>query len=135
MSGLGAGVGLLEMMGHDKSRALETLGIGAALFECWEGWRLENGRKPVNDPLRHGRSGTLTRLGGVLSGPVPASLRLLSLLPGSERRRRLRRWAALSAVAGSFLTRVGWIQAGHASTRDWRRPLEIPHQTQSRLTR
>ena len=41
MSGLGAGVGLLEMMGHDKSRALETLGIGAALFECWEGWRLK----------------------------------------------------------------------------------------------
>jgi hypothetical protein len=76
----------------------------------------------------------VTRLGGVLSGPVPASLRLLSLLPESDHGSRLRRWAALSAVAGSFLTRVGWIQAGHASTRDWRRPLEIPEPTQSRLT-
>jgi hypothetical protein len=134
MSGLGAGVGLLEMMGHEKSRALQTLGIGAALFECWEGWRLESGRKPVNDPLRHGPSGRVTRVGGVLSGPVPASLRLLSLLSGSKRRARLRRWAAISAVAGSLLTRVGWIQAGHVSTRDWRRPLEIPNQTQSRLS-
>ncbi len=24
------------------------------------------------------------------------------------------------------LARVGWIQAAHASARDWRRPLEIP---------
>jgi hypothetical protein len=45
-----------------------------------------------------------------------------------------RRTGSLSAVAGSFLRRVGWIQAGHASTRNWRRPLEIPEPTQSRLT-
>src|SRR5206468_9849845 len=38
-SGLGAAVGLLEMMGNDKSRALQALGLGAALFECWEGLR------------------------------------------------------------------------------------------------
>jgi len=27
---------------------------------------------------------------------------------------------------GSLLTRYGWMQAGHASARDWRLPLEIP---------
>src|SRR5256885_16986413 len=36
-SGLGAAVGLLELMGHRKSRALQALGLGAAIFETWEG--------------------------------------------------------------------------------------------------
>jgi len=107
--------------------------LGGATLDNEENY-LESGGKHVNDPLRHGPSGTVTRLGGALSGPLPASPRLLSLLSRSKRRARLRRWAALSAVAGSFLTRVGWIQAGHASARDWRRPLEIPDQTRSRLT-
>src|SRR5215475_8189523 len=40
-SGLGAAVGILELMGHRKSRALHALGIGAALFETWEGLRIE----------------------------------------------------------------------------------------------
>ena len=40
-SGLGAGVGILELLGHRKSQALQALGLGAALFETWEGLRLE----------------------------------------------------------------------------------------------
>src|SRR6267378_991150 len=40
-SGVGAAVGLLELMGHRKNRALQMLGLGAAMFECWEGWRIE----------------------------------------------------------------------------------------------
>jgi hypothetical protein len=107
--------------------------LGGATLDNEENY-LDSGGKHVNDPLRHGPSGTVTRLGGALSGPLPASPRLLSLLSRSKRRARLRRWAALSTVTGSFLTRVGWIQAGHASARDWRRPLEIPEQTRSRLT-
>src|SRR2546428_13131245 len=39
-SGVGAAGGLLEMMGHGKSRALQALGLGAALVECWEGLRI-----------------------------------------------------------------------------------------------
>jgi hypothetical protein len=35
--------------------------------------------------------------------------------------------AALSTIAGSLLTRLGWIYAGHASAKDWRASLEIPH--------
>jgi len=124
MSGLGAAVGLLELMGHRKSRALELLGLGAALFECWEGFRIEARKNPALDPLKHGSSGTLTRIGGVLSGPVPAALRLLDVFAG-PRSGSLRKAAALSAVAGSLLTRIAWIHAGHVSARDWKLPLGI----------
>src|SRR6059058_2174784 len=65
MSGLSAAVGLLELMGNRRSRALEMLGLGAALWECWEGFHLESRREPALDPLRHGASGTVTRIGGL----------------------------------------------------------------------
>jgi hypothetical protein len=122
MSGLSAAVGLLELMGNDKSRALQMLGIGAALFECWEGWHIEARREPVLDPLKHGLSGTLTRAGALMAGPVPAILRIASLLSGSQRARRV---ASVSAVTGALLTRIAWIYAGHVSARDWKIPLGI----------
>ncbi len=128
-SGVSAAVGLLELMGHEKNRALQALGLGAAMIECWEGWRIESRRLPGLDPLKHGTSGALIRTGGVLSGPVPAALRILSIATSRERSRKLRRWASIAAVAGSLLTRVAWIHAGHVSAQDWRVPLEIPDPT------
>jgi hypothetical protein len=122
-SGVGAAVGLLELMGHRKNRALQALGLGAALFECWEGWRIESRRLPDLDPLKHGPSGWAVRAGGVLSGPVPALLRAASFGRNSGRALALRRWAGISAVLGSLITRFAWIQAGHVSARDWREPL------------
>jgi hypothetical protein len=124
-SGVSAAVGMLELMGHEKSRALEALGLGAAVIECWEGWRIESRQRRGLDPLKHGSSGALVRTGGALSGPVPAALRVLSLVTRRDRSRRLRRWASLSAVTGSLLTRMGWIHAGQVSARDWREPLGI----------
>jgi hypothetical protein len=123
-SGLSAAVGLLELMGHRKSRALQALGLGAAIFECWEGLRIESRRVAGDDPLRHGSSGLLTRTGGALAGPIPLALRLMSLA-APRRSSSLRKMAAVSAVAGSLLTRIAWIYAGHVSARDWRLPLEI----------
>jgi hypothetical protein len=128
MSGLSAAVGMLELMGNDKSRALAALGLGAALFECWEGMRIELRSNATLRPLKRGASGTLTRAGGLLSGPLPATLRLISLFSGSGNRRSLRKAAAASAVAGSLLTRIAWIYAGHVSARDWRIPLGITSQ-------
>ncbi len=125
MSGLSAAVGLLELMGNDRCRALEMLGIGASLFECWEGLRIEMRSQSTLNPLKYGPSGTLTRIGGVLSGPVPAALRLISLFSGQRRSGSLRKSAALSAVAGSLLTRIAWIYAGRVSARDWKIPLGI----------
>jgi formate-dependent nitrite reductase membrane component NrfD len=124
-SGLAASVGLLELMGHHKSRALQMLGLGAAAFEIWEGYRLETKKLEASDPLKHGLSGAITRTGGLLSGPLPLALRLLSMAVDSKRSNGLRKAAAISAVAGSLITRIAWVYAGHVSARDWRLPLEI----------
>jgi hypothetical protein len=126
-SGLSAAVGMLELMGHRKSRALQMLGLGAAIFESWEGWRIESRQQPALDPLKRGPSGWMVRTGGMLSGPVPAALRALSMISGKERSHDLRRWAGFVAVAGSLITRIAWVHAGHVSARDWREPLGIPH--------
>ncbi len=123
-SGIGAAVGILELLGHRKSRALQALGMGAALFETLEGLRIESRRHSYLDPLKHGSSGWVTRAGGALSGPIPTLLRAASLFGGTRRSSSLRRWAAWSAIAGSLLTRVGWISAGHESARDWKLPLQ-----------
>jgi len=117
---------LLEMMGNDKSRALQALGLGAALFECWEGLRIEGRGHSHFDPLKHGPSGWMTRAGGVLSGPVAFVLRAASLFGGNKHSSALRRWAGISALAGSLVTRIAWVQAGHVSARNWREPLQIP---------
>jgi hypothetical protein len=124
-SGLGAAVGMLELMGHTRSRALQALALGAAIFETWEGVRIEGRTHSHLDPLKHGRSGWITRAGGVLSGPVPTALRIVSAFTGRSRSLSLRRWAAMSSIAGSLITRIAWIEAGHASARNWREPLEI----------
>ena len=124
-SGLSAAVGMLELMGHSKSRALQALGLGAALFEICEGIRIEGRTHAHLDPLKHGTSGAITRVGGALSGPIPTALRLASLFTGRERMSPLRRWAGASAIAGSLLTRIAWLRAGIASAQDWRQPLEI----------
>jgi hypothetical protein len=58
--------------------------------------------------LREGRSGLLTRLGGVLAGPIPLFLRLMGA----------RREAAVAALAGSLITRFAWVEAGKASTKN-----------------
>lgn len=128
-SGTSAAVGLLELMGHERSRALRAIGMGAAMIECWEGWRIESKRDPALDPLKKGLSGAIVRAGGALSGPVPLLLRAATFATGARRSRKLRRLAAISSIAGSLLTRIGWIYAGHVSARDWREPLGIPHRS------
>ena len=57
--------------------------------------------------------------------PIPTALRVVSMFRRGGRAASLRRWAAISAVAGSLLTRMAWLRAGVASTHDWRQPLEI----------
>jgi hypothetical protein len=123
-SGLGAAVGLLEIMGNRKSRALQALGLGAAILETFEGASIEARSHRHLDPLKHGTSGWITRTGGVLSGPVPTALRTISLFSKKRSSNRLRRWAGWSAVVGSLITRIAWINAGHKSARDWQLPLE-----------
>jgi hypothetical protein len=122
-SGLNSAVSILELFGHDDSRALNLLGISASCYEVAEGALLESKRHRVNEPLRKGWSGAIVRAGGVLSGPVPLALRLAYAVSGNK---KLRCAAAWSSVAGSLLTRFGWVHAGRASARDHRIPLELP---------
>ena len=96
-------------MGH-RSRALNVLGAGAALVETLIGASLELSTHDALVPLKEEASGTIARLGGVLSGPLPLALRLLA-----GRSPRGRTIAALSTIVGSALTRVGWLAAGRSS--------------------
>ncbi len=122
-SGLGAAAGILELMGHNKSRALQALAMGAALFETWEGIRIEGRTLEEFEPLKHGASGNIIRAGGMLSGPIPTLLRMASLFTNERRSIKLRRLAAMSSIAGSLITRIAWIHAGHVSATDWKLPL------------
>lgn len=108
-SSVGAAVSLLELFGH-RNAALNRLGTGAATVETIIGLSLEMSGERAMDPIKHGRSGLVTRAGGILSGPVPLALRLLA--PRSPSGRRL---AALATLAGSLLTRIGWLEAGQQS--------------------
>jgi hypothetical protein len=124
-SGLGSAVGMLEILGHRSSRALQALGLGAAILETIEGAYIESRSHTYLDPLKHGASGWITRTGAVLSGPLPTLLRTLSLFRKTRPSGRIRSWAAWSAVVGSLITRMAWLCAGHQSARNWEHPLEI----------
>jgi formate-dependent nitrite reductase membrane component NrfD len=126
LSGLAAGVSAIQLMGHEESRALNVLGIAASAGETLEGMKLEMEKKPASEAIKKGLSGTITRLGGVLSGPLPLALRLAAMFTKDSRSRNLVRAASAASLAGSLLTRVGWIRAGHSSARDYRLPLQIP---------
>ena len=106
-SALASAASLLELRGH-RHPALNALALGAAVFETAAAIALETGYDPVSAPLREGRSGTLIRLGGLLSGPIPLFMRLM----GS------RKGAAVASLAGSLITRFAWVEAGKASARN-----------------
>jgi formate-dependent nitrite reductase membrane component NrfD len=125
-SGVNSAVSALELLGSENSTALNLLGISASAYEIYEGIELETKRNRVNEPLRQGWSGAMVRAGGVLSGPVPLVLRLAYAVSGNK---KFRRAAAWSSIAGSLLTRFGWVQAGRSSARDHRIPLELPEET------
>jgi len=119
-SGLNSAISVLELMGHDNT-SLNALGLAASAYETAEGAIIELTRDRINRPLQRGKSGLIVRLGGVLSGPAPFALRLAYALTGN---RGLRKAAAVCSVAGSLLTRFGWVEAGKASARDHVLPLK-----------
>jgi formate-dependent nitrite reductase membrane component NrfD len=110
-SGVGTAVSILELLGH-RDRALNLLGAGAAAIETFVGASLELSSSEALVPLKQDWSGTITRAGGVLSGPLPLALRLFGGRSPSARKA-----AAISTIVGSLLTRVGWLAAGRESAR------------------
>jgi len=134
LSGLAAAVGAIQLMGHEDNRALRILGIAASAGETLEGVKLEIEKKPASEAIKKGLSGAITRLGGVLSGPLPLALRLAAAFTKDSRSKQLVRAASAASLAGSLLTRVGWIRAGHSSARDYRLPLQIDGTRAGKLT-
>jgi len=120
----------LAMIENASEAATIPLGLGLATYT---GVLIGATAIPVwnQDPLKHGTSGVITRMGGALSEPIPTALRLVSMFRRGGRTASFRRWAAISAVAGSLLTRMAWLRAGVASARDWRQPLEISPEAKS----
>ena len=116
-SGVLASVSVLELMGYENSKALNALGLLSSVWESWEGVQLESNRDLKLNPLKYGASGWITRAGGILSGPLPLGLRIWAALAKPRRAREIRKAAALAGVAGSLLTRFGWVLAGGASVR------------------
>jgi formate-dependent nitrite reductase membrane component NrfD len=112
ISGLGAAVSLLEVVG-DRTGRLNLVGMAAAAVETILLLWIERRRDTASAPLRHGSSATLVRSAGILSGPVALVVRAVSLaLPP------VRLVASVAMIAGSALTRVGWIAAGRVSAHD-----------------
>jgi formate-dependent nitrite reductase membrane component NrfD len=122
-SGTAAAASILELCGND-AEALNQIALGAAAIETAMGASLELSSKPGTKDLRTGTGGWSMRTAGLLSGPLPLVLRLLSLKKNGPRR-NLRRAAAISSLAGSLLTRWAWIQAGKTSAGDSSIPLEL----------
>jgi hypothetical protein len=120
-SALASATAILTLRGHDE-QALNVLALSAATFETYTGIEMESDRIIDSEPLRRGVTGTTIRIGGFFSGPLPLVLRLIGI-----RSKRARRAAAASALLGSLITRVAWIEAGKASAAD-PRPSLLPAQ-------
>ena len=89
---------LLQLLGHDE-RALQMIAFGAAAFESYARFRLDRSANT-----------TTMRVAEFFSGPLQLILRLLG-----SRSRRARTAASASALLGSMITRIAWIEAGRAS--------------------
>jgi hypothetical protein len=128
-SGVSAAASMLELVGNE-SEALNRIAIGSAVVETAMGASIELNKTPVAMPLKSGVSGWAMRSAGLLSGPVPLVLRLLSLR-NSGRKRGLRRSAAVCSLAGSLLTRWAWVRAGRSSAENPAIPLKLDGSSKS----
>jgi len=112
-SSLGSASSILEMR-VGRNRALGVLATISAVLETGLALMPLIAKKvATRAPVltRSDRASRMLFAAEVLSGPVVLSLRSV----GSSRARRL---AGLCAIAGSLLTRYGWVEAGRESVRE-----------------
>jgi hypothetical protein len=130
-SSLGSAVGWLELLGH-RNRALTRLAILAAAVEIGVETYLESRNDRALDPIKKGWTGWGNRVAALMMGAAPLGFRLLAGRDGSPGRPASgwmpdwRQLAALSTVAGAYLSRLAWVKAGSVSARDPRVPLDLP---------
>lgn len=109
---LGSGSSMLELLGFIVP-ATQLMGIVASSVETLMAITIEVRKRPVDRPLRAGRSGTLLHISAVLSGAIPLIVRF-----GWGHNVQARSFAAVCFLAGALITRYGWVSAGRASSRD-----------------
>lgn len=124
-SGTAAATATLELLGNDFP-AINRIALGAAAVETAMGASIELSSSPGTKALKSGLSGWAMRGAGLLSGPLPLALRMLSLR--SKQKSRLRRAAAIASLAGALLTRWAWVHAGKLSAADPSVPLQLSGQ-------
>jgi hypothetical protein len=108
VAGLGSAAAALELLGY-RIAPLNAIGFFVAGVESALLVWLTLARHGAADRAIHEHaSGWLIRIGEILTGPLALVLRLFSLIP----------FAAISFLAGAFISRVGWIVVGKISGRD-----------------
>lgn len=121
-SGMNSAVSILELIGHNESRALNLLGLASAAYESLEDLMLANRHKHPVETDGNGENGLMVRASNLLSGPLPLLLRLAHTITGN---RGLRRAAAYFSLAGSLLTGFGRLDDSKASANHHRLELEV----------
>jgi len=111
-SSIGAASALLELLGF-LIPATQFVGLAASAWETIVGVSIEVRGRPVDEPLRRGRSGWAARIGGTLAGPVALLLRIFEGSSASGRE-----LAALCFIAGALMIRYAWLWAGKVSASD-----------------
>jgi formate-dependent nitrite reductase membrane component NrfD len=107
-AGLGSAAGLLELVGH-RIAALNALGYCAAAIEsALLIWLSVNKHGVADRAIHEHRSGSLIRIGEVLTGPLSLILRFFGLVS----------FAAISFLIGALVSRFGWIAVGKVSGSD-----------------
>jgi formate-dependent nitrite reductase membrane component NrfD len=118
-SGLGAAAGILEMLGF-LTPATQALGLVAAGVETLIAGFIKVRKRPVDEPLRSGRTGWAMFAAGVLAGPVSLFLRLFGASDPMSRKA-----AAVCFIVGAFIIRYTWLAAGCVSVRNPQALFEI----------
>jgi hypothetical protein len=107
-AGLGSAAALLELFGH-RMPALNVIGLYAAAIEtALLIWLSIDKHGAADRAIHEHGSGWLIRTGEFLTGPLALLLRFFGLVP----------FAAISFLAGSLVSRFGWIWVGKVSGSD-----------------
>src|SRR5262249_42474638 len=107
-AGLGSAAGILELLGY-RMPSSACIGIYAASIEVLLlAWLTANKHGVADRAIHEHGSGSLTRVGQVLNGPLSLVLRFFGLIP----------LAAISFVVGALVSRIGWVFVGKVSGAD-----------------
>ena len=107
IAGLGSAAGILELLGH-RERALGAISWLAIAVETVLWLVLFKKHGAADRTVHEGTSGRMLKTAEILTGPLSLVLRAFGLVP----------FAAGTFIAGSFISRFGWIAAGKASAKD-----------------